>query len=135
MLGGVQRRYAILDDNQRLIEERLELLRRVLPALVKPRVCAAMVIGSVAEGRARDASDIDLVLVLAEGDPRRSDYDWWDAKVQPMLTDAKRFPVQPVFISRVSVRTSEPQLRRALDGGLCLWDLEGVFHDQPQARA
>jgi len=135
MLAGVQRRYAILDDNQRLLEERLALLRRELPALVARRVCAAMVIGSVAEGQARDASDIDLVLVLAEGDPRRADYDWWDTEVRPMLPGDKRFPVQPVFISRASVRTTEPQLRRALDGGLRLWDPEDVFHDQPEARA
>ena len=130
----MQRRYAILDDNQRLLEERVELLRRVIPVLTAPRVCAATVIGSVAEGRARDASDVDLVLVLADGAPRRSDYDWWDNEVRPRLPENQPFPVQPIFISRASVRTTEPQLRRALDGGLRLWDPEDVFHDQPEAR-
>jgi predicted nucleotidyltransferase len=32
-----------------------------------------MVIGSVAEGRARGGSDIDMAIVLTEGEPRRED--------------------------------------------------------------
>lgn len=63
----VRRRYAILDDNDRLLDERLRRLARTLPSLARTRVVAANVIGSVAEGRARDGSDIDLVLILDEG--------------------------------------------------------------------
>ena len=58
------RRLAILDDNQRVLEERLVALHATLPRLVGERVSAAMVIGSVADGRARDTSDVDLLLVL-----------------------------------------------------------------------
>lgn len=133
----MSRRYAILDDNQQLLEGRLVDLQRRLPALVRERVCAAMVIGSVADGRARDGSDIDLVCVLDRGDPRRADYRWWDEEVQPRLgTHAgERFPVQPVIIARRSLATAEPHLRRALARGIPLWDPEGLFHDQPEPRA
>ena len=73
-MRAVARRLAILDDNQALLERRLARLAPALPGLVAQRVCAAMVIGSVAEGRARDGSDIDLLLVLARGTPRRQDH-------------------------------------------------------------
>ncbi|MCC6765709.1 MAG: nucleotidyltransferase domain-containing protein [Deltaproteobacteria bacterium] len=129
------RRYAILDDNQRVLEGRLAELIRTLPALVAARVAAACVVGSVAEGRARDASDVDVVLVLREGEPRRSDYDWWDDAVLPFLAPARRFPVQPVFIARESLATTEPNLRRALASCIPLWDPEGVFDDESEARA
>lgn len=131
--GRVSRRYAILDDNQRLLEGRLDDLRRVVPTLVADRVCALMVIGSVAEGRARDGSDIDVVVVLREGTPQRSDYGWWDCAVGPRVT-ASRFPVQPVIVGRQALGTAEPHLRRALETGIVLWDPEGVFRDQPETR-
>lgn len=131
------RRYAILDDNQGLLEERVDTLRRVLPELVAARVCAAMVIGSVAEGRARDESDIDLLLVLHSGTPQRSDYRWWDAEVKTRLGLAadRRFPVEPVIVGRDSLSTTEPNLRGALRTGIVVWDPEDVFDDQPEARA
>jgi predicted nucleotidyltransferase len=66
---AVSRRLAILGDNQALLERRIEALRHVLPPVVRGRMCGAMVIGSVAEGRARDESDIDLLLVLDRGVP------------------------------------------------------------------
>lgn len=128
------RRYAILDDNQRELEARLATLRHALPALVAARFCAAMVIGSVAEGRAGDESDIDVVVVLREGIPSRADYRWWDDEVAPRLA-AGRFPVQPVIIGRASLATAEPHLREALDRGIPLWDPEGCFDDQRTARA
>jgi predicted nucleotidyltransferase len=53
------RRYAILDDNQQLLERRLAALKAQLPPRIAARACAALVIGSVAEGRARDDSDVD----------------------------------------------------------------------------
>lgn len=127
--------YALLADNDARIGARLERLRQRLPAVLPPKVCAAMVIGSVALGRARDASDIDLLLVLREGSPRRSDYAWWDEAVAPTLDLADApFPVQPLFVSRASLHTEEPQLRAALQSGRPLWDPEGCFHDQPEAR-
>ena len=130
------RRHAILDDNQRLLEERLATLRWTLPRLVGDRVVAATVIGSVADGRARDGSDIDLVLVLRQGEPVRRDYAWWDREVEPRLTnDRAGFPVQPLFVARSALRTNEPHLRRALATGIPLWDPEGMFHDQPESRA
>jgi hypothetical protein len=128
------RRYAILDDNQRELETRLAMLRQTLPGLIAARACAAMVIGSVAEGRAGDASDIDVVVVLREGVPARADYRWWDGEVAPRLA-AARFPVQPLVIGRASLGTAEPHLRRALDGGIPLWDPEGCFDDERAARA
>jgi hypothetical protein len=128
------RRYAILDDNQRDLEGRLEALRRALPGLISRRACAAMVIGSVADGTAGDASDIDVVVVLREGAPTRADYRWWDDEVAPHLPGG-RFPVQPVIIARASVRTAEPHLRRALATGVPLWDPEECFHDQRASRA
>lgn len=128
------RRYAILDDNQRELEIRLATLRQTLPGFIASRACAAMVIGSVAEGRAGDESDIDVVVVLREGVPSRADYRWWDADVAPRLA-AGSFPVQPVIISRTSLGTAEPHLRRALDGGIPLWDPEGCFDDKRAARA
>lgn len=57
------RRLALLDDNQEILEQRLSVLGTTLPPLVEARVCAIAVIGSVAEGRARDDSDLDLLLV------------------------------------------------------------------------
>ena len=132
----VHRRYAILDDNDRLLEQRLDALRRILPPSIADRICGAMVIGSVAEGRARDASDIDLLLVLRNGTPRRADYAWWDAAVAPRLaSDDGRFPVSPLLVGRSALTTVEPNLRRALQSGIPLWDPEGLFDDQPESRA
>lgn len=124
---GVSRRYALLDDNQVALEGRLGELSKLLPPLIETRVAAACVIGSVAEGRARDASDIDVVLVLREGEPARSDYAWWDATVAPRLAPTARYPVQPIFIARPSLTTREPHLRRALDQRVPLWDPEGIL--------
>jgi predicted nucleotidyltransferase len=62
--GEMGRRLAILDDNDERLGRRLAVLQTLLPPLIEDRACAAMVIGSVAEGRARDASDIDVVVVL-----------------------------------------------------------------------
>jgi len=126
---GMERRYALLEDNQRCLEERLGALRERLPGLLQPRVCGAMVIGSVAEGRARDDSDLDLLLVLASGDPRRRDYRWWDEEVEPRLGEGSgsRFPVQPLIVARRSLGTTEPNLENALRRGVPLWDPEGLF--------
>jgi len=123
------RRLAILDDNQRLLERRIERLRAALPVVVARRVCAAVVIGSVAEGRARDESDLDVVLVLGSGSPTRADYAWWDREVEALLRPAGdgRFPLQPVFIGRAALTTTEPHLRRALDTGIVLMDPEGLL--------
>jgi len=129
------RRLAILDDNDRLLVRRLAELRRDIPAAVGDRICAAMVIGSVAEGRARDESDLDLLLVLRAGAPRRDDYRWWDTHVAPRLGSTSRFPVSATFIGRDALATSEPNLRGALDAGIVLWDPEGVFGDESQPRA
>jgi predicted nucleotidyltransferase len=128
----MERRYAILDDNQRLLEQRLASLKELLPPLIAGRACAAMVIGSVAQGTARDESDIDLLLVLRQGDPERSDYDWWDHEVLPHLGSLanRRFTVQPVIVGRPSLATGEPNLRRAMKIGIVLWDPDGIFHDQ-----
>jgi hypothetical protein len=82
---------------------------------------------SVAEGRARDESDLDLVPVLREGEARRTDYRWWDEEVEPWLPEAERFPVQPIFIAERSLRTDEPNLRNALGRGLALWDPDGLL--------
>lgn len=133
----MHRRYAILDDNQRVLEECIDRLRAELPALVDERTCAAMVIGSVAEGRARDGSDIDVVLVLRKDSPRRADYRWWDADVAPRLARLPkgRFPLQPVIIGRQSLRTTEPHLRQALATGLPVWDPGRLFDDQHQAAS
>jgi hypothetical protein len=128
-------RYAILDDNQCALEERLARLRAVLPGMIGGRVAAAMVIGSVAAGEARDGSDIDLVLVLGAGAPCRADYTWWEAEVRPHLPAAKGFPVEPLFIGRGALTTTEPHLREALRTGIPLWDPEGLFGDQSAARA
>ena len=130
------RRYAILDDNQCLLEERIAWLRTALPSLVRERIAAAMVIGSVATGSARDDSDIDLVLVLRDGQPTRADYAWWDRSVRgPLEITSDRFPIQPVFVGRSALSTREPHLRTALETGFVLWDPQGVFHDQSQPRA
>ncbi len=134
--GSVTRRYAILDDNQLFLEGRLAELRRALPGLLAERMRAAMVIGSVADGRARDESDIDLLLVLREGSPQRADYEWWNAAVVPGLCAGGRskFPVEPTIIGTRSITTDEPNLRRALRTGVVLWDPEGVFGDQSESR-
>ena len=109
------RRYAILEDNDKLLEKRLEELRRTLPALISERIRAAAVIGSVAEGRARDGSDIDLLLILRAGTPTRGDYAWWDRAVASRLACTHiRFPVQPVLVGKTALATTEPNLRRAL---------------------
>ena len=129
------RRFAILDDNDRVLAERLDALAAALPMLLRPRVAAAVVIGSVAEGLARDESDVDVVLVLADEEPRRAHYRWWDAEVAPQLPREPRFPVQPLFIGRESVHTGEPTLRAGLEHGIRLWDPEGLLDDQSSARA
>jgi predicted nucleotidyltransferase len=122
-------RHAILDDNQAILERRIARLSSRLPELVGIRVVAAMVIGSVAEGRAGDQSDIDLLLVLREGAPARADYRWWDERVAASLPDRDdaRFPVEPLFVGRSALRTNEPHLRNALRSGLPVWDPEGLF--------
>lgn len=125
--GDMARRHAILDDNQRLLEQRIAELGAQLPARLAGRVCAAMVIGSVAEGRAHDESDLDLLLVLNEGSPRRSDYEWWDREVAPHLNSDTRFAVQPVIVARGALATLEPNLRQALSRGLALWDPEHIL--------
>ena len=51
----MNRRLAILDDNHERLTRRLASLRRLLPPLIIDRACAAMVIGSIANGTARDA--------------------------------------------------------------------------------
>jgi hypothetical protein len=129
------RRHAILPDNDEVLEARIAALRAELPGLIGERACAAMVIGSVADGRAHDRSDIDVLLVLRDGSPRRSDYAWWDAVIAPRLvTPDARFPVSPVFVGRTALATAEPHLRRAIDTGIALWDPEGVFDDQSEPR-
>ena len=86
-------------------------------------------------GRARDGSDIDLLLILRAGTPTRGDYAWWDRVVAPRLTCASaRFPLQPVLVGKTALATTEPNLRRALRSKLVLWDPEGLFDDQPEAR-
>lgn len=131
------RRLAILDDNDERLSRRLAALGRQLPALIGSRACAAIVIGSVAEGRARDGSDIDVLVVLREGSPRRDDYRWWDAHVAPGLDEEgdRRFPVQPVMIARASLATDEPHLRKALTTAIPLWDPEHLVDDKPEAGA
>jgi hypothetical protein len=126
---------AILDDNDALLAQRLTDLRDRLPDMIASRACAAVVIGSVAEGCARDASDLDLLLVLREGSPCRADYRWWDAAVEPQIGATARFPVAPLFVGRSALGTGEPKLRSALDRALVLWDPEGLFDDQSHARA
>jgi predicted nucleotidyltransferase len=132
--GAGVRRYAILDDNQQRLERRLAEVRDVIRGPAATRVCAARVIGSVARGCARDESDVDVVLVLRSGAPRRADYTWWDEEIAPRLARDRRFPVQPLFIARASVATAEPNLRSALDEGVTVWDPEGIFDDEPEAR-
>lgn len=127
-------RFAILDDNDRLLAERLDSLAAILPTLLPPRIAAAVVIGSVAEGCARDESNIDVVLVLTDEEPRRAHYRWWDHEVAPQLPRGERFPVQPIFIGRESVHTREPTLHAALARGIRLWDPEGLLDDQSSAR-
>ena len=133
----MERRLAILDDNHERLQRRLVALQRLLPPLIIGRACAAIVIGSVAEGCARDASDIDVVVVLSVGEPRRTDYRWWDAHVVPGLDEPAdgRFPVQPVIIARASLATDEPHLRAALANGIPLWDPEHLVDDEPEAAA
>lgn len=133
----MHQRLAILDDNHEWLTQRLATLRRLLPPLISSRACAAIVIGSVAEGRARDASDIDVVVVLNAGEPRRADYQWWDAHVVPGLDEPAdgRFPVQPVIIGRASLETEEPHLRAALAIGIPLWDPDHLVGDKPEAAA
>ena len=131
----MHRRYAILDDNQQTLEMKLDALRECLPGLIGSRACAAAVIGSVAAGCARDESDLDLLVVLRDGEPRRTDYAWWDDTVTPHLQRERRFPVQPVLIARASVGTDEPHLRTALETAVVLWDPERLLHDQSEARA
>jgi len=128
-------RLAILDDNQLILESRLRQLATTLPPLVEDRVRAAMVIGSVAAGRARDTSDIDLVLLLRSGQPVRADYHWWEREVAPALVVDDRFPVQPLFVASTALLTREPNLHAALAAGIHLWDPEGLFDDQPESRA
>jgi predicted nucleotidyltransferase len=134
---GVARRYAILDDNQRLLEALLDQLGQVLPPLIATRACAALVIGSVAAGRARDQSDVDLLLVLRSGTPQRADYRWWDSEVAPRLgLDAQgRFPIAPLIVARTALATTEPHLRRALAEAIAVWDPLRVLDDQRQAVA
>ena len=131
------RRYAILDDNQRFLETRLDQLRSVLPDLLRERACAAAVIGSVAAGTARDWSDLDVVVVLRAGLPTRADYRWWDDCVAARLPEANRgrFPVQPLFIARSAVLTTEPHLRAALRTAIVLWDPEEALDDQRTSAA
>jgi len=131
----VARKLAILDDNQRTLEARLRHLACVLPPLVEERVRAARVIGSVAAGRARDTSDIDVVLLLRAGQPVRGDYHWWEREVAPALVVDERFPVQPLFVGLSALLTTEPNLQVALATGIALWDPEGLFDDQPESRA
>src|SRR5262245_24518067 len=103
------RRYAILQDNDNLLEKRLEELRRTLPSLISERICAAAVIGSVAEGRARDGSDIDLLLILRAGTPTRGDYTWWDRVVASrLISESAKFPLQPVLVGKTALATTEP---------------------------
>jgi HEPN domain-containing protein len=129
-LPGIARRLAILPDNQRLLEGRLASLQAALADLMGSRVCAAMVIGSVAEGRAHDRSDIDLLLVLDEGGPRRRDYAWWDREVAARL-EGDRFPVEPLFVARSALRTREPHLAGAIRRGLRSGILGGCSMTNP----
>ena len=62
------RRLAILDENDRLLRSRLRTLSESLPEMIGDRACAALLVGSVAEGRARDDSDMDVLLVLRPKD-------------------------------------------------------------------
>jgi Nucleotidyltransferase domain len=133
----MDRRLAILDDNHEWLTRRIGALRRQLPPLIASRACAALVIGSVAEGRAHDASDIDVVIVLRVGEPRRADYRWWDTHIAPGLDEPtdRRFPLQPVIIARASINTDEAHLRTALATAITLWDPEHLFDDKPEAGA
>lgn len=125
--GLVTRRHAILADNDQCLRERIAELRVRLPRHLTTKICAAMVIGSAAEGRAHDRSDLDLLLVLNEGSPRRGDYAWWDREVAPHVARPGPFPIHPVIVGRSALATREPNLRQALRRGLPLWNPEGVF--------
>lgn len=126
ILAMALRRLALLPDNDRFLRRELARIQKELPPLLRGKVAAALVIGSVAEGQAGDSSDIDILLVLDEGMPRRADYRFWDEQVAPRA-GRFRFPVQPIFIGRGSVRTSEPNLAAAIRRGILLWDQAGLF--------
>ncbi len=132
----MEHRFAILDDNDRLLRSRLDALRSDLPGLVGERACAALLVGSVAEGRARDDSDVDVLLVLRSDSPKREHDAWWDRAIAPRLeADDRRYPIEPLFVARRSLRTSDPELRHALLVGIPLWDPEGLFGDESRPRA
>jgi hypothetical protein len=121
-----RRKLALLPDNDRKLRVALTRAQRRLPQLLGDKVVAGMVIGSVAEGCARDASDVDVVLFLRDGGPRRGHYRWWDRAVVPHLGSWGTC-VQPIFVALSSRRTSEPSLASALRRGILLWDRSRLF--------
>src|SRR5262245_35527210 len=125
------RKLAVLPDNDLLLRRSLARIQKELSAFLEGKVAAGLVIGSVAEGIARDGSDIDLVLILQEGTPRRGHYQFWDRKVASRVAKLP-FPVQPIFLARESLRTTEPNLRAAIRKGIVLWDHAGLFSKRRQ---
>ncbi len=121
-----RRKLAILPDNDRVLRGMLLRLRQELPRILGGRVLAAMVIGSVAEGTAGDASDLDLLLFLAKDLPTREHYRYWDRSVARRLAKCP-FPLQPIFVSKDAVQTEEPNLAAAIRKGILLWDRGGLF--------
>ena len=88
----------MLPDNDAVLAERLDRLAACLPGLLAPRMAAAIVIGSVAEGRARDASDIDVVLESSEDVTPSSFYERSDAEEAKAMAEEV-------------LRTAEPWVR------------------------
>ncbi|MBI4601619.1 MAG: nucleotidyltransferase domain-containing protein [Planctomycetes bacterium] len=121
-----RRKLALLPDNDCRLREEISRIQRRLPRLLGEKVLAALVIGSVAEGKARDGSDVDVLLFLSEGPPRREHYRYWDRQIAPRMRVCP-FPIQPIFVSRASASTSEPNLAAAIRRGILLWDRGRLF--------
>ena len=117
---------SLLPDNDRQLRTMLSSIQRRLPRILGKKVLAALVIGSVAEGKAGDRSDLDLLLFLREGPPKREHYRFWDWRVAPHFKRCP-FPIQPIFVSKESVNTSEPNLTSAIRQGILLWDEGRLF--------
>lgn len=87
--------------------------------------------GSTARNEATEESDIDLLIVLADGAaPDRSMYDQWDAQAGPALRDLVARPITPHFVRlpREVLDAGGLWYEVAVDGVL-LWEEDGAVSD------
>jgi len=104
-------------------KENFEDLRRFFKAKMKVELIGVVLFGSTARGTASLSSDIDILLVLENGNTISRDlYDYWDEFVRHQdKGELKKYSPHFSPLPEVALRTEGIWLETSLDG-IVLWE-------------